>query len=268
MANDTQTSSPKTHTIELAPGLPLTLTEAGAGRPVLILHGGGGPFTIGSLVAQLAGKAHVITPTHPGFGGTPRPAWFNGVDDLALAYLDLLEARELRDVLVIGSSIGGWIAAEMALRDRGQRVSGVVLINSAGVQVEGEPIRDVFTLSPRELADYANHDGAKFYQDPATIPPEQLAIRKANGATLKVYAGETMGDGKLMRRLARVKTPTLVVWGASDRIITPAYGRALAAAFGNARFELVAEAGHLPHLEQPARTLAAIEPMLASASKR
>ena len=119
-----------------------------------------------------------------------------------------------------------------------------------------------------QLADYANHDGAKLYQDPATIPPEQLAIRKANGATLKVYAGETMSDGKLMRRLARVKTPALVVWGASDRIVTPAYGRAFAAAFGNARFELVDKAGHLPHLEQPARTLAAIEPMLASANKR
>ena len=267
MENDKQNTSPKTHTIQLQPGLPLTLTEAGSGRAVLVLHGGGGPFTVAGLVGQLAGKAHVLAPTHPGFNGTERPAWFSGVDDLALAYLNLLEDRELRDVLVIGSSIGGWIAAEMALRDRGQRISGLVLINAAGVQVEGEPIRDVFTLTPRELSDYANHDGAKFYQDPATIPPEQLAVRRANGMTLKAYAGDNMYDAKLLRRLSRVKTPALVVWGASDRIVTPAYGRAFAAAFGNAHFTLVDKAGHLPHLEQPEKTLAAIAPMLSATNR-
>src|ERR1700743_3984403 len=98
--------------------LNLTLTEAGTGRPALILHGGGGPATVAPIAAQLSGSLHTLTPVHPGWNGTPRPEWLTGIDDLALLYLDFLADRGLSDVLVIGSSIGGWIGAEMALRDR------------------------------------------------------------------------------------------------------------------------------------------------------
>lgn len=97
--------------------LSLTLSEAGEGRPVLILHGGGGPATVAGLAQHLSRTAHTITPVHPGWDGTDRPAWLTGIADLALAYLHVLRERGLRDVLVIGSSLGGWTAAEMAVRD-------------------------------------------------------------------------------------------------------------------------------------------------------
>jgi pimeloyl-ACP methyl ester carboxylesterase len=251
---------PNTETVFVHPDLQLTLTEAGSGRAVLILHGGAGPFSVAPLAAHLAQRALTLMPTHPGWNGTPRPEWCTGADDLALAYLHLLEQRGLSDVLVVGSSFGGWIAAEMAVRDNARRLRGVVLIGATGIQVEGQPVRNVFELDPRELAQLSFHDAARFAVDPLTLPPEQLAMRKANLATLAVFAGGTQPhDSKLRRRLAHVTTPALVVWGESDRVVTPAYGKAYAQAFKHGRFELIGKAGHLPQLEQPVATFAAID---------
>jgi pimeloyl-ACP methyl ester carboxylesterase len=249
-----------THTVALGPDLHITLTEAGTGRPALIVHGGGGPFTIAGIADHLAGTMHTITPTHPGWNGTARPDWFSGIDDLVLAYLQYLEDHNLHDVLVVGSSIGGWIAAEMAVRDGAGLITGLVLIDAVGVAVDGEPIRDVFALDARGLAQYSFHDADRFYIDPATLPAEQMARQQANMATMRVMAGDPyMHDPTLLRRLGRIQIPTLVIWGESDRIVTPAYGAAYAAAFANARFEVIKKAGHLPQLEQPTATFALID---------
>lgn len=250
--------------VNLLPDLPLALKTAGEGRMVLVLHGGGGSATVDGMSNHLAQGARVVTPTHPGWNGTPRPDWFNGVDDLALAYLNYLEDNKLRDVIVVGSSLGGWIGAEMACRDRSGNIAKLVLIDAGGVKIEGETIRDVFSLSPRSLTEHSFYDADRFYQDPATLPAEQLALRRANMETLRVIAGDPyMHDPKLLRRLARVQTPTLVIWGEHDRITTPRYGNAYAKAFANARFETVAKAGHLPHIEQSEITLSLIDSFMA-----
>src|SRR6266566_2271175 len=117
-------SPPRTRRESFADGLTVRIDERGSGRPILILHGGGGPQTVAGLAAGLS-RAHVLVPTHPGFAGEPRPEWFDSIDDLALAYLDLLERLDLHDVLVIGSSMGGWIASAMALRDTSRRLRGL-----------------------------------------------------------------------------------------------------------------------------------------------
>ncbi|MEV5411360.1 alpha/beta hydrolase [Thermopolyspora sp. NPDC052614] len=248
------------HTIALYPDLPITLAESGTGRPILLLHGGGGPATVANLAAHLAHTGHVIAPTHPGWDGTPRPDWFTGIDDLALAYLHLLHDRRLRDVLVIGSSLGGWTAAELAVRDTAGLITGLVLIDAVGIHVPDEPIKNIFALDPRTLADHSWHAPDRFHIDPATIPAEQLAARQANLATIRVLAGDPyMHDPKLLRRLTRVHVPTLLLWGESDRIVTPAYGAAYASALPEGRLELIPEAGHLPHIEQPQATFALID---------
>ena len=255
---------PRKHSVALRPDLRLTLIEAGAGRPALILHGGGGPFTVASIADHLAESMHVITPTHPGWNGEDRPDWFSGIDDLALAYLHYLDDNELRDVLVVGSSIGGWIASEMALRDGAGLITGLILIDAVGVNVEGESIRDFFALDARGVAEHSFHDASRFYVDPATLSAEQTTLRRANLATMRVIAGDPyMHDPKLRRRLGRVRVPTLVVWGESDRIVTPAYGAAYADAFQNGRLEIIKEAGHLPQIEQPAATFAVIDAYIA-----
>ncbi len=253
-------TDPRTRTVRLRPDLTVSLSEAGTGRPVLLLHGGGGPATVQNIAAHLSGEMRVITPTHPGWDGTERPGWLTSVGDLAQAYLDLLNAEALSDVVVIGSSVGGWIAAEMAVRDAGHLITGLVLIDSAGVLVEGQPMLDFFALDARGVAEYSFHDPDRFYVDPATIPAEQLARRAAGMATLRVLAGDPyMHDPELLGQAGQVKIPVLVLWGDSDRIFTPEYGRAFAQAFPHAQFTLIAEAGHLPHLEQAAATFAALD---------
>jgi pimeloyl-ACP methyl ester carboxylesterase len=167
--------APVTRTAALGSDLEITLTESGTGRPVLILHGGGGPFTVAGIANHLAETMHTITPTHPGWNGTNRPEWLSGIDDLALAYLHYLEDNELQNVLVIGSSMGGWIGSEMAVRDGAGRITGLILIDGVGIRVEAHPIRDFFALDARGVARYAWHDSDRFYVDPATVPAEQAA---------------------------------------------------------------------------------------------
>ncbi|MFI7398993.1 alpha/beta fold hydrolase [Streptomyces sp. NPDC049541] len=235
-------------------------SDHSSGRPVLVLHGGGGPATVAGIVQHLSPVHRVFAPVHPGWDGTPRPDWCTGVDDLALSYLHLLQDHDLRDVLVIGSSLGGWIAAETAVRDTAQRISGLVLIDAVGVHVESEPIADYFALDPRAAAELSWHDPDRYHIDPAALPADRLAVRQANMATMRMLAGDPyMHDPKLLQRLGRVQTPALLVWGESDRIVTPGYGAAYAAAFGNGRLEVVPKAGHLPQIEQPEATLALID---------
>ncbi len=139
-------------------------------------------------------------------------------------------------------------------------MSGLVLIDAVGVHIDNEPIRDFFTLDARGVAEYAWHDSARYYLDPADLPAEQLAIRQANMNTMRILAGDPyMHDPKLLRRLGRVQLPTLLLWGESDRIVTPAYGAAYANAFGDARLEVIPKAGHLPQIEQPEATFAMID---------
>src|ERR1700744_5110019 len=116
-----------------ADDLGVTVDEQGDGRPLLLLHGGGGPPSMGALPSALSEGFAVMAPVHPGFAGTPRPGWYTGIDDIAPTSLQVLERRDLRQVLVVGSSIGGWIAAEMAVRDH-ERISGTVLLNAVGIE--------------------------------------------------------------------------------------------------------------------------------------
>jgi pimeloyl-ACP methyl ester carboxylesterase len=155
----------------------------------------------------------------------------------------------------------------MAVREDGDLTTGLVLIDSAGVLIEGQPVCDFFALDARGVAEYSYHDPDRFYVDPATIPPEQAARRAANVATLRILASDPyMYDPELLGQLGQVKIPVLVLWGDSDRIFTPEYGRAFARAFPDAQFTLISEAGHLPHLEQPAATLGALDSYLRKAS--
>ncbi|AMM22239.1 hydrolase [Frondihabitans sp. PAMC 28766] len=239
---------------------------------MLVLHGGGGPFTVRGIAQHAADTGHrALLPTLPGWNGAPRAASLTSVPAYATLLLDLLAAEGLTDVVVIGSSLGGWLTSELAAQDATRpagepaRVGAAVVIDGAGVKIPGEDFVQFFALTPREIAEHSWHDADRFFVDPATQSPEQIAAQRANMATMGSIAGDPyMHDPSLLERLPGVQVPTLVLWGESDRVFPPSYGRAYAEAFGDARFELIAEAGHLPQLEQPERTLARLDAFVAA----
>jgi pimeloyl-ACP methyl ester carboxylesterase len=217
--------------------------------------------------------AKVLLPTHPGFDGTPRPAALDSVRALAAAYTALLAERELTGVTVVGNSIGGWIAAEMGLLDGGSlgggpldgnrlgegRIAASVILNGVGITVPGHPLADFFALRPDEIAALSFHDPSRSpLAAAAQLPEAARAVMAANRETLATYAGTDMTDPTLAARLAATRVPTLVAWGTSDRIATPAYGEAYAGAVPGAVFRPLPATGHLPQLESPEATLAAI----------
>lgn len=256
----------------MTPSLPadLVITQAGdPGAPIaLVLHGGGGPLTVAPIVAHLAATHHVVAPTHPGWNGTVRPDDIDSVASLAAAYLARLHDDGAQGVLVVGSSIGGWIALEMAVRAAADEryadvIGAVVDIDGVGAVVDGEPIADFFAMDARQLAEAAWHDPERGFLDPASLSEQQRAVQQSNGRTMAAIAGRTMSDPGLLGRLRTVAVPTLVVFGASDRVVTPAHGRAVAAAIPGAEFAEVPAAGHLPHLEDPQATWAVLDPFVA-----
>jgi pimeloyl-ACP methyl ester carboxylesterase len=251
-----------THSLTIAATGPVdvTLTERGDGRAVLLLHGGAGPMSVAGFAELVATRlgARVLAPVHPGFAGTPRPDALTTPRQLAALYAALLDRLDLRDVTVIGNSIGGWIAAELALLGS-PRVGRIVLVDAVGVEVAGHPIADVFALTLDQLMQLSYHDPRPFRIDPTTLSDAQRAAAGANRAALAVYGGQpTTGDATLRGRLGAVAVPALVVWGESDRVVDPGYGRAFADAIPGARFELLAATGHVPQIETPEALLRAI----------
>lgn len=246
--------------------IPTTISERGSDhtdRSVLLLHGGAGPASVAAFADLLAEDAatHVIAPTHPGFGGTLRPGSLSTIAGLAELYDALLEALDLEDVTVVGNSIGGWIAAELALRHP-SRVTQLALVDAVGIAVPEHPVVDFFALTPPQIAEHSYYDPAKaVIPELAMLPPAAREIALGNRATLAVYGG-AMADPELLSRLASIHVPTTVFWGEADRIVDPDYGRAYAAAIPNARFVLLEETGHVPQLETPLLLLDAIRGLI------
>lgn len=233
----------------------VTVADRDRTRQFLLLHGGGGVPTMAGFADLLAERTHsrVLLPTHPGFGGTPKPGWLTSVTGLARAYVTMLEQLGLSDVTVIGNSFGGWLAAEIALLHN-PRVSGAVIIDGVGIEVQGHPITDVSGMSPAEIRSYSWHDPGKAPAAPGTggagpSPDVQALIG---------YTGPAMSDPTLAGRLSGLDVPVHVLWGESDRIVDPEYGRAYAAAIPVSTFTLLPRTGHLPQVETPGELLGAL----------
>jgi pimeloyl-ACP methyl ester carboxylesterase len=227
----------------------LTVQDRDRTRPFLLLHGGGGVATMTGFADLLAERTHsrVLLPTHPGFGGTPSS--LTSVTELAQAYVTLLERLDLADVTVLGNSFGGWLAAEIALL-HSPRVSGAVIVDGIGVEVDGHPLTDVSGLSPEQLRAHSYHDPSKAPAPNAGPSPDVRA--------LLAYTGPTMSDPTLAKRLGGVDIPVHVLWGESDGIVDPEYGRAYAAAIPLSTFTLLPRTGHLPQVETPEELLGAL----------
>jgi pimeloyl-ACP methyl ester carboxylesterase len=228
--------------------------ERGSGSPLLFLHPHIGLDPAAPVLDRLAERARLIAPTHPGFGNSDQPRSFDSVDDLAYFYLDLLDAFDLKEVTLVGVSFGGWIAAEMAVKSTA-RVARLVLADPVGIKVgsrETRDIADIFAITEKDFNERAYADPALGTRDYKAMAEADVRIAARNREAIARYGWSPyMHDPKLKGRLHRIKIPTLLLWGDSDRILSEPYGRAYAAAIPDARFEMMAKAGHLPHLDQP-----------------
>lgn len=237
-------------------GAKIKVLEGGQGRDLLFLHGAEGPDTYSSAyLEELTRSFRVIAPWHPGFGHSERPKSLTKIDDLAYFYLDFTEHYALNNAVLAGSSFGGWLALEMAVRSAA-RFSHIALSAPLGFKAGDRETRDIFDLFLTGPADWPQ----VFLADKSLLPDypkrsadELLGIARGREA-LALYGWQPyMHNPVLMRWLHRIKLPTLFVWGDKDQMVSADYGRAYAARIPASRFELLAGAGHLAHVEQPVK---------------
>ncbi|HWE64835.1 MAG TPA: alpha/beta fold hydrolase [Chloroflexota bacterium] len=151
-------------------GVPCTATPAQRSAAGAVVDGD----TLADHLLSSTRHARVITPTHPGFGGTPRPDALRSIAGLAALYAALLDRRDLHDVTIVGNSIGGWIAAELALLDS-TRISNIVLVDAAGIEVPDHPIADFFSLTMDQAA---GHRPPPADRNARQAPATTVAVRR------------------------------------------------------------------------------------------
>ena len=239
-------------TIDLQ-GVTLTLIRRGKGQPLLLLHGGSGPQYHLPFFEKLTEHFDVIAPIHPGFAGSPIPDYFDTLEDLIYLYLDLLDTLNLHNVILIGFSMGGWAAVEIAVRNT-SRLSKIILVDTVGVKIgdrDTRDIADVFGQPEDELIKLLYFDTSK-RPSPVFLRDDERTIRAGNRIALALYTWEPyMHNPKLRYRLHRVDRPTLFIWGANDGLVTVLYAEAYSQMIPDAQLVVIPEAGHLPHVEQP-----------------
>src|ERR1700730_5063954 len=238
-----------------ANGIELEILRRGAGTPVLLLHGMDTVHPQARFLDILGRDAEIIAPSSPGFGNTKRPADFDTIYDLVRLYLAVLDELPYERVALLGLSFGGWLAAEVAVASC-HRVSKLILVDPVGIKLgapEPRDILDVFNINPAEGRRCSWHDPAKA-PDYDAMSDEELVIHARNWEALCLYAWHPyMYNPQLKHWLGRIKVPTLMLWGASDGVVTPDYGRAYSRLIPGARFEVIEQAGHHPEIEQPER---------------
>jgi pimeloyl-ACP methyl ester carboxylesterase len=242
-----------TRSISIA-GVSLEVEERGDGPPLLFLHPGEGLQPQREWLDLLAQRFCVIAPHHPGWGNSSLPDWLSTVDDLAYLYLDLASTLGLEDAVLVGACFGGWIAAEMAVRDT-RRFAHLALVDPLGIKVGGVTERDIADMHaiPRdEYVRLAWADPAKGERDLMQMPETELAsIARGREAFARFGWKPYMHNPHLKRWLHRIDVPTLLLWGEQDGIVRPSYGEAWLTEIRGARMDVIANAGHFPHWEQP-----------------
>jgi pimeloyl-ACP methyl ester carboxylesterase len=233
----------------------LELLDCGEGRPLLFLHGGGGFEARQPFVGLLSANRRLIAPSHPGFGQSKLPDWIDSVDDIAYLYLELMDRLGLRELDVVGCSVGGWIAAEMATKSP-ERIRRMVLVSPVGIKVgpaDKLDIPDIFAMPEEEVHKLLYHDPSRAKHDIAKMSDEDLtAIFRAREALALLTWEPWMHNPKLRRRLHRIAASTLLLRGESDGLVSEAYLEAYCGLLPNARTLTIKAAGHMPQLEQPA----------------
>lgn len=238
---------------------PVDLLREGTGPPLLFLHGAGAGGRWLTFQDRLAARFDVLAPSHPGHGASPAAEWIEHVSDLAFHYLDLLDTLGLERVHVVGASFGGWIAAELATM-ASPRLRSLTLIDPVGIRVEGWIYPFLFGMElPQLVATVFHNPMAALALAPPDMSIDTLAILyRQNTALARVAWNPYLYNPLLRRRLARVATPTLLCWGAHDRLAPLVCAEAWRKEIPGAALRVFEESGHVPHLEEPDAVAAAV----------
>ena len=253
-------------------GVSIDLRRKGQGRPLLFLQGIESWIRDEEFSGPLATNHEVILPQNPGFGHSELPIDFREIGDFAQFYLHMLEESDLNDVVLVGTSFGGWIAAEMASRSC-ERVGALVLANPFGIRISEDPtvrdIQDIYAMSQHEVAEAFYHDPEANRRDVTQLPDHTLVAIARSRETMALFGWKPyMHNPSLKRWLKRISVPTLMIWGENDDVMSVEYGRTYAGMIPGACFKLVAGAGHYPHVERPAEFVAAIQEFLSGNGDR
>jgi pimeloyl-ACP methyl ester carboxylesterase len=260
---------PAKRTVEVG-GKQIRLLSGGRGPGLLYLHSASADVEWLDVHERLAERFTVHLPAHPGFGESTGLEDVDDMLDLVLHYADLQDACGLRGAPVVGSSFGGWIAAELAALHP-ERVGRLVLVDALGLWLDAHPVAEIFGTTPPELAQKMFHDQqhpiAALMHLFTTISavPEEIALpqMKVMEAVAKVGWNPYLHDPKLAPRLRRVRAPTLVVWGRQDGITPLPYGERYRDLIPGAKLAVLERCGHLPSLEQPNELVRVIGEFLA-----
>jgi pimeloyl-ACP methyl ester carboxylesterase len=243
-------------TIDVA-GRPTVLMHAGEGFPFVYLHSTlGESFMWLPFYQKWAKSFRVLVPTHPGFGASGGFDQIDTIEDMAFHYVEMFDALGLEQVILGGVSLGGWIAAEFAVRWP-ERVKKLWIADAPGLWVDDQPLGDLFRIMQdrARLRDLLFHDpaGAMATMVIKDEPDEQTMMTAYQSLTvLARLVWERPYDPKLPARLHRIGCPTLLVWGDHDRLVPPAYGEAYKKHIPHAEMKLIKDCGHMPMFEREA----------------
>jgi pimeloyl-ACP methyl ester carboxylesterase len=245
-------------------GCRIRLMRGGAGAPLVYLHGASGASWL-PFLQTLAQKFDVIAPEHPGFGESDTPDWLDTIHDLAYFYLDVLADQKLDGVHLVGNSLGGWIAAELAVRST-QRLASLTLAGAAGLYVPGAEQIDSFLRSDEQrLRDFFYDPKRANEMIARVLRPELEDVALKNRTTVAKLSWQPRShDPHLAKWLHRIDVPTLLVWGDHDRLFPVAHGRAYQQAIPGAKLVIVPKCGHVPQIEQPDAFVAALESFIGA----
>ena len=247
------------------PHVPVRYFEGGKGEPLVFLHGAGGVMANDPLLAKLGEKFHVYAPLLPGYGDSQECHALRDMLDFTLHTWDVIDALKLKNPILVGHSMGGMIAAEMAAVAP-HDVTRLGLIAPAGLWLDDHPIPDLFSTMPFEFPALMFHDvekGAALMTAGVSLEdPEWLKGFLVSNARQLGMAGRILfpiPERGLSTRLYRIKAKTLLVWGDSDKVVAPAYAHAFKKGIAGSELVVIPEAGHLLNLEKPDQTATALQ---------
>jgi pimeloyl-ACP methyl ester carboxylesterase len=243
---------PGTETKHKVRDVNVRMLRGGSGPPVLFLHGANGLPQWLPFFEQIAARCDLRVPEHPGYGTSDNPAWLRDIGDLAMYYLDFLDGLDEPKVHIVGQSLGGWAAAEMAVRNC-THIASLTLLDPAGIRVKGLLSGDNFIWGPDEAVRNLYHDQSiadKMLAMPVT--DEQADIALGNRfTTTKLGWQPRWYNPSLERWLHRITVPTLVVWGENDKLFPKEYAARWGERIPGCKVEIIPQCGHVPAIEKP-----------------